>query len=346
VQPTPLCALALFVSHSLTRAPFLPADLPAVACACLATACAAPERELLAFAADALSSYPDNAFHNSWHATDVLLASHCALSGSPALSAALPRHERLALYLATLLHDSGHPGLSNGFLRATGGVEGRAPHPLLSAHGAESCLERFHSARATELLERHRGVLGGLGEAEAAECAALVQRLILATDVEANARYVSALAAQLPAGEEEAGLAARLAASPAAREALLCMVIKVADVSNVAKSWPLALRWAQLLKAEFLLLAQREAEAGLPPTAFLSAPVPQMVSGFVSFLAGPMIRALAAVMPWLAGEPLRELEANSARWAELTGAGDAPTAPDRPAIGATVLASCATARAC
>ena len=285
-----------------------------------------PPAALRAFTADVLSTYRDNAFHNAWHACDVLASVHCIALSAPALSA-FPDCELLALYLAALLHDAGHPGLSNNFIRAL------PAHPIRELRGTSSPLERHHAALAAELLGRHRSQLfAGMGAGQVDACLALVEACILATDVERNGAYLEQIKEALPAEADEAAISAALAGSARSREALACMVMKVADIGNLSKSWPLALRWSQLLKCEFLLLAQRELEAGLPQTPFLSSPVPESSKGFISFVGGPMTRALAAVLPWVAELPVAELERNVEEWGRLAGTEGAPGALPLPAV--------------
>ncbi len=305
-----------------------------------------PRHALRAFLASLVAAHPDNAFHNLWHVVDVLHAVHllctqttAAAGASPCLLASFPAEERLALYLAAVCHDVRHPGLSNAFVRAS-------RHTLFLRHGAGSPLERHHSDCAVQLIA-DAGVLAGLSDAQRERVTELVGALILATDVERNAAHCDALRDAVSAcgGSSDADIA-KWAAAPDARRALLCSLLKVADVSNVCKPWRLAARWAGLLKVEHLLLAAREQEAGLPPTAFLSAPMADMCAGFITHIAGPMVRQLAAVLPWLNGAPVAYLEDNLARWTAAAAAADEaerPVPPERPVIGHTQL-ECLAAR--
>jgi hypothetical protein len=116
------------------------------------------------------------------------------------------------------------------------------------------------------------GVLSGLGASSRARVLALIPALIAATDIERNAAYVAAFEASRRSGgggESESEEAGR-------REALMAMVLKVADVSNTAKAWPLARRWAELLKAEHLLLGasyEKEREQMCSETDFALSPL-------------------------------------------------------------------------
>ena len=100
-----------------------------------------------------------------------------------------------------------------------------------------------------------RGVLGGLAPAQAERVVALVPLLIAATDIERHGMHMAAFAAHWADGAAEVATAEDgTFADTSARDALLAMLLKSADVSNAAKPWPLAARWAGLLKAEHLLL--------------------------------------------------------------------------------------------
>ena len=157
-------------------------------------------------------------------------------------------------------------------------------------------------AKALLHTPKARGVLGGLAPQQTERVLALLSHLIGATDIEHHGVHMAAFAAywgeDAPTYSEEG----RVRDNVAARDALLALLLKAADVSNAAKPWPLAARWAGLLKAEHLLLgtrlqivclfsspslictrrspsshaAEREVDAGLTVTPFLKLPIPQL----------------------------------------------------------------------
>ena len=139
----------------------------------------------------------------------------------------------------------------------------------MAQYGPASTLERHHAAVAAALLRSPaaRGVLGGLGAAQAERVTSLVATLIAATDIERHGAHMAAFAAHWgddvaePAAAEDGSVA-----DAAAREAFLTLLLKAADVSNAAKPWPLAARWAGLLKAEHLLLGAAPATHALLST--------------------------------------------------------------------------------
>ena len=144
------------------------------------------------------------------------------------------------------------------------------------------------------------GLLSGLAAEQAERVVMLVQLLIGATDIERHGVHMAAFAAHWGDGAAEPAAAEDGTLKDAsARESLLALLLKSADVSNAAKPWPLAARWAGLLKAEHLLLgaspayvrlpfagadshpppppaAEREVDAGLTVTPFLKLPIPQL----------------------------------------------------------------------
>lgn len=292
--------------------------------------CCVPRASLLQFLGRNSQLHRLNSFHNLWHVTDVLHATHLLAQQLPAAAASrFPAEELLALYLAAVCHDVDHPGSSNGFLRAS-------LDPLVEQHGCGSTLERHHAAQAVALVSGS-GVLGGLTDTQRRRVQELLTRLILATDIELNGAFLEAFQLRCAGGA-----ACDWAAEGDAREAMMCMLLKVADISNVCKPWPMALRWAGLLKVEHLVLLEKEKEAGLPATPVLALPMAELCAGFITAIAGPLVQALGSVIPWVNQAPLGYLTGNAASWRQAAQAAVKPAPPERPAIGETQLECVAT----
>ena len=128
----------------------------------------------------------------------------------------------------------------------------------VARYGSKSTLEQHHAAVAKALLHAPaaRGVLAGLAPEQSERVLALISHLIGATDIEHHGVYLAAFAAHWGDGAPKQPADA-VSSDAAARDALLALLLKAADVSNAAKPWPLAARWAGLLKAEHLLLGTR-----------------------------------------------------------------------------------------
>ena len=86
-----------------------------------------------------------NTYHNDIHAADVTHTSFLFLSGG--LRHALPPIEQLALILAAVVHDLGHPGTTNTFQINT-------KSELATKYNELSVLESFHAASLFRILNR------------------------------------------------------------------------------------------------------------------------------------------------------------------------------------------------
>ncbi|GLC47046.1 hypothetical protein PLESTM_002012800 [Pleodorina starrii] len=124
------------------------------------------------------AGYLDNPYHNAVHAADVLQTLHVIVHGARLHVHYLDPLGLLAAYLAAIIHDYAHPGLTGDFLVATS-------HPLALRYNDRSPLENHHCAAAFELLTRHTelDVLEPLSTADKAALRKLVIELVLATDM-------------------------------------------------------------------------------------------------------------------------------------------------------------------
>ena len=91
------------------------------------------------------NNYHANAFHNFYHAVDVLQAVSCLCGTGTVAGAILTPLDKLAALLAALGHDLDHPGHNNGFE-----VASFSERALL--HNDEAVLERHHAHTLWKLL--------------------------------------------------------------------------------------------------------------------------------------------------------------------------------------------------
>ena len=125
-------------------------------------------------------------YHNVVHACDVTQTAFalCYLGG---LTAALEPLDRLALIIAAVVHDVGHPGVDNEFLNRTESV---ASHLWF----CDAPLERFHAVTASSLMRRPEMRFHGRFPPETAEAfEAKVRALVLATDMRRHFEVIEAL---------------------------------------------------------------------------------------------------------------------------------------------------------
>ena len=127
---------------------------------------------LRAFVAGADERYGVAPFHNWRHAFAVTAAAWRFLDAAPEL---LPEPlDQLALLVAALCHDVGHPGTTNAY-------QINSSSPLALRYNDVSVLENAHAASTFALLEETR-LLAPLTAAERATLRRAVVAAILATD--------------------------------------------------------------------------------------------------------------------------------------------------------------------
>jgi hypothetical protein len=125
------------------------------------------------------------------------------------------------------------------------------------------------------------------------------KKIILATDITRHKEYLAHL--------QE--FAARRAEDPAVemdKQLAMELMVKCADISNVAKPAAVARRWALRITDEFFLQGDAERAMGMEvsPTCnrFATSRV-ALQTGFIDGLAGPLFTLLAAAFPPVRNEP-------------------------------------------
>ncbi|KAI9316738.1 hypothetical protein BX666DRAFT_1858840 [Dichotomocladium elegans] len=273
--------------------------------------------QLYDFIIDLSGAYHDgNPYHNFAHAVDVLQCLYyflcrlglLAFANAPVNHTAtkhLPRHNQLqyllqpkhifALLIAALGHDAAHPGVNNAFLVNSGS-------PLALLFSDRSVLESLHSMTLFQVLKKHGvdQVGGGPSSADYQEFRKIVVTSILATDMSHHNDYVEKIKAQ----------ADRIAKmdieklDSAAREnerLLICnALIKCADISNVARPFVRAIKWAELLVEECVLQGDLERAMGLPSMPLNNRDkvvLEDSQIGFIKCVASGLFEVVREVLP-------------------------------------------------
>lgn len=160
--------------------------------------------------------------------------------------------EVLALLIAALGHDSGHPGLTNVFITSNNS-------PLSTIFSDESVLENYHFVVFYELLKRFWPALFDqeiiktvtLPGQPVVDVKKIISKSILATDMEKHFTFIDKIknlerdASETPPldGEEMPFLEL----SP---ELLCQLLLKCADISNITRPLKLSARWGLILGKE------------------------------------------------------------------------------------------------
>ncbi|KAI8388334.1 uncharacterized protein BYT42DRAFT_559739 [Radiomyces spectabilis] len=253
-----------------------------------------PSEQLYDFVFDIAGYYhTENPYHNFRHAVDVLQAIYyfmckigllepmdpnsnaafstvrgsvgfnkwrkSASSNSKSIKRLMKPLDILALVMASIGHDVGHPGVNNMFMVNTS-------TQLAILYNDRSVLESFHSMTFFHLLQNQcfKQLTDIRANNEYASFRKIVVNSILATDMSMHDDYVRKIEDQAKRNSDH-GINDADPSACEQEKILLCgALIKCADISNCARPFPSAKRWAQVLASEFFEQGDLEKELGLP----------------------------------------------------------------------------------
>ncbi|KAH3660236.1 hypothetical protein OGAPHI_007441 [Ogataea philodendri] len=192
-----------------------------------------------------------NPFHNFRHAIDVMQSINYFLGQleKSDFELRLEKHESLALLLAALGHDIGHPGTTNAFLITH-------KTPIAAIFDNQSILEQYHLAQYLKIMK--------LFFARDDRCVEIARCSILATDMAKHDAYVH----DLDRFDEYVTRQEKL-------QLICAILIKSADISNVCRPVAQSVKWGLSLGREFAEIGQLEKALKGEETATLKPlPVP------------------------------------------------------------------------
>ncbi|KIO25419.1 hypothetical protein M407DRAFT_92010 [Tulasnella calospora MUT 4182] len=244
----------------------------------------------------------------------------------------LDNRDLLALCLAALGHDVGHPGLSNAFMK-------NARTPLSIVYDDKSTLEQMHCALLLQLMRKH-----GLGHliatsseistfaSMAAPCASssehshgfkcsdasefrktLVQTVLI-TDMSLHFGWIGKLKELAKDVEKGEALTKNALADV---KMLVCQaLIKCGDISNPARPHAVSEHWSSALLEEWSCQAMLERELGLPLSVAASADEVTQAKGqigFIDLFTKPLFATTSSVIPSMEVFA-RQGDINRAQW--------------------------------
>ena len=265
-------------------------------------------------------------YHNFRHAIDVLQSVFCFLlhigalppyapvlqcgpSKSPIASLLSP-FDTLTLLISAIGHDVGHPGVNNFFL-----VKLNAP--LAQLYNDNSVLEAFHCAAFSQILRRHWPAAF-----TDKQLRKLLISSILATDMGVHQKFMERLGSlQEKFHENNRSTIGWKPQDIEMYKTLLCgLLIKCADISNVARPWDVAEQWTKILQEEFANQGEMEKEVGMETALFGGPPelgnVYKLATGqigFMSIFAIPLFEGVSDILPQLKFT-VEQIRSNQSRW--------------------------------
>lgn len=271
-------------------------------------------------------------YHNFRHAIDVLQSVFCFLvhigalppyrtvapgleTKSP-LAAILTPFDTLTLLISAIGHDVGHPGVNNFFL-----VKLNAP--LAQLYNDNSVLEAFHCAAFSQILRRYWPAAF-----KDRQLRKLLISSILATDMGVHQKFMERLGSlQEKFDENNRTLDGWKPQDIEMYKTLVCgLLIKCADISNVARPWDVAEQWTKILQEEFANQGEMEKEVGMETALFGGPPelgnIYKLATGqigFMSIFALPLFEGVADIIPDMRFT-VEHIRNNQAKWHMLADA--------------------------
>lgn len=241
------------------------------------------------------SGYLDVAYHNNYHAADVVQSMHVYFSSSK-FNKLILLEDILAGLVAAAIHDVGHPGNNNHF-------EIAAFSPLAVAYNDRSVLENFHLATGFRILQKSEcNIFCKLSLSDRRKLRESIISMVLATDMQQHMHLVAKLEATI---EQKRAMNTWFSANDLDdRRTLLNISIHTADISTAAKKLPVALEWAHRIHEEFWIQGDKERRLNLPVTAVMDRNRPNLQKsqiGFITIIADPLFKVMVEVCPEIKG---------------------------------------------
>jgi len=241
-----------------------------------------------------------NPYHNSFHAADVVQATHQFLL-SPRVNGVLTDFNATACLIAAAAHDYRHPGVNNTFLVKTS-------NELAIVYSDMAVLEHFHSAETFKVFnDPSMNILSGLGEGERRSMRASIIQCILATDLADGRKYTQQFADRADMIEKD-----QLSSD---HMTLMQMCLKCADVCHAARPLTVHEKWSLLVTLEFHQQGDVEHNMGVPISPLCDRDSFNMARsqlGFVDFVVRPCLEPFAE---WCGNSEWTDcLTANELHW--------------------------------
>lgn len=257
--------------------------------------------------------YQANPYHNFVHAFDVLQTVYSLLFITDAVNF-LTELDIFALLVSALCHDLSHPGTNNAFQ-----VNNLTSLALL--YNDVSVLENHHVATLFRIVNdpaANADIFARLSKEQFREVRAVIIKSVLGTDMSYHFESTNLFKARTCAHRDPEDRASASLRSDVKddRQLVMKILLHTADISNQAKPWEVASRWAVKVTEEFLAQGELERLAGGPISPGMDktlVKMEQMTANFIELVLEPLFSALVAYFPAM-GPQHALLLANKRKW--------------------------------
>lgn len=290
---------------------------------------------------------PSVPFHSAAHATDVLITMRWFMKSS-FFQEQVTAMDRFMCMVAAAIHDVGHPGRNNDFMKKTS--------PLAQTYFDDAILEHMHLSIAFEAMSKHpelnwlallhRKCTGttapGHENLQNYVRRGLIE-MVLDTDMAKHDHYMRKLHAIVDELPEDRDLEGSSAQEPEwmivdRKLFILSEVLHAADISNPVKPHPIMLKWTERVLEEFWAQGDEERSLGLDISPLCdresgARAVPKGQIGFINFVVLPFYQIIAKLTPE-AEEAVANIHKNLEFWKEKDSERATPATifPQRPLL--------------
>jgi len=202
--------------------------------------------------------------------------------------------ELLAMMIASLTHDTDHPGLNNSFQTKT--------YTKIASMHKKSVLENHHLLHAHYALSNPEcNFIQQLDPHEKDKFMRYLRDLILATDLSLHGIILRNMK------ESKKNISKQYQKANPVLDSedlitFMCCLVKCADLSNEIRPTNIAKRWASMVMQEFLRQNQKETDMCLPITPFMDPSkviIAKEEINFITNLCLPIYKTLECILPAL-----------------------------------------------
>ena len=201
------------------------------------------------FISELRASYNPVPYHNWNHAVDVMQFVAFILHHT-GLEKQLTKFEIFALLVSALCHDANHDGFSNTY-----NVKAQTPLGILFKN--QSVMETHHCSVSIGIITKEEcNIFSSLSENDVQRMWQVFIDLILSTDMAKHFQYIDMSSDLHNAGRD-------WHESQQDRVLIMQLIIKIADISNVARKFEIADQWCAILCEEFFRQGDLERAQGM-----------------------------------------------------------------------------------
>ncbi|KAH0793463.1 3'5'-cyclic nucleotide phosphodiesterase family protein [Histomonas meleagridis] len=234
-------------------------------------------------------TYNEPPYHNWIHAIDVLQYFAYQIKITK-LNNILNSLELLAICVASICHDVGHMGFNNAY-------NINAETPLGILYKDQSVMEMHHCDMAIHIISKDTcNIFYSISENDKTKLWKWIITMILATDMAHHFKLLKNANDIMDQGPINL-------ANESHRIMAMTMLMKVADISNVSRPFPIADKWCDVLSEEFWRQGDCELAHGLEISSNLNDRNNKQKAkgqiGFYTFVCIPLYQAMARIFPEL-----------------------------------------------